>query len=96
MVPEMAAALWSQLPPTPWGKLSHTQEKRKVTEKKKKTKNKNKKPTHYSESRAVKIKLREALGLIQLFPSWLHPRAGVIKDLILTWLLWTQPPAGYA
>jgi hypothetical protein len=49
----------------------------------------------YPESRAVKIKLREALGLIWLLSSWLQARAVLIKYLILIWVPWTQPSLGY-
>lgn len=92
MAPVMAAALCSQLPPAPQGKLSPTLEKKKVTGKKNPN---NDKTIHYPGSRAVKIKLRVVRGLIQLFPNWLQASAGLIKYLIWTWLLWTQPSAGY-
>lgn len=50
---------------------------------------------YYPESRTVKIKLREVLGLIWLFPELASARAVLIKYWILRWVLWTHSYGGY-
>lgn len=82
MAPVMAALLFPATPLSLEGK-SVTQERRERPQEK-----------HYLESRAVKIKLREALGLIWLFPNWLQARVVLIKYLMLRAVLRTHPSGG--
>lgn len=82
MAPVMAARLCSQPPLLPKGR-SVTHKRRQRPQEK-----------HYPESRAIKIKLREASGLIWLFPSWLQARVVLRKYLIWRPVLWTHPNGG--